>query len=87
MTILEEKIESLLRPLLHDEGVELVTIRFYNENEDNFLELGVKMIEGTTDLNAIETVSRFISDWLDRVDLIEDAYLLDVYAVSEPAHA
>ena len=80
MTVLEQKVDQVLRPLLKDEGVDIVTLRFFIENEQTFLEMGVRKFEGVTDLNAIEIISRFISTWLDKYDFIEDAYILDVYA-------
>ena len=82
MTILEQKVDDLLRPLLKDEGLELVSVRFFTENEQNFLELGIRLFEGQTTLTEVEIASRFISEWLDKYDFIENAYILDVYAVS-----
>ena len=82
MTVIEQKIDQVLRPLLKDEGVDLATLRLFVENDQTFLEIGVKRFEGETDLNSVEVISRFISDWLDKYDFIEDSYILDVYAVS-----
>ena len=82
MSVLENKIDEILRPLLKDEGVDLVSLRFFIENDQTFLEIGVRMFEGTTDLKAVEVISRFISGWLDKYDFIESAYILDVFAVS-----
>lgn len=83
MAKIEESIKVILEPLLRDEGVLLKEIRFFEEGGENYLEIGVKMIEGETDLVALEIISPFISSWLDKIDPIEDAYILDVYAVSE----
>ena len=82
MLKIEEKIKEILEPILKDEGVLLKEIRFFHDNDANILEIGVQMINGETDLQAIETISPFISDWLDKIDLMEDAYFLDVYAVT-----
>lgn len=83
MLKIEEKIKSVLEPILRDEGVLLKEIRFFEEDEQYILEIGVMMIEGPTDLQALEIISPFISEWLDKFDPIEDPYILDVYAVSD----
>lgn len=70
--ILEEELSHFLL----ENGYELSNLKFYR-NGDYFLEVIVDRVE-PIDMNAIEQVSRLISEYLDEVNLIDVPYMLDV---------
>lgn len=83
MLKVEAEIAKFLKPLLESEGVDLGEVKLINDGDENLiLEIGIHLVNGETDLNAIEKISPFISDWLDLLDPIEESYFLDVYAFS-----
>lgn len=84
METIIEKIKEYLVPLLNDEGVDLKSIRYFQDpQKNNILEVGVLRKTGVTDLQVIEVISPHISNWLDAIDLIDESYFLDVYAAYE----
>ena len=71
-----KNLESSLSSLVAERGYELISVKFKKAG-DYFLELVVDRVE-PIDMNAIEEVSRFVSEYLDEVNLIDVPYMLDI---------
>ena len=59
----ENRTEELLAPIAEENGVEIYDVEYLKEGSDWYLS---------------ENVSRALSDKLDEVDFIDDAYILEV---------
>jgi ribosome maturation factor RimP len=73
----EEKTEALLLPITEAAGVEIYDVEYVKEGSDWYLRAYIDK-EGGVNINECETVSRALSDELDKADFIEDAYILEV---------
>ena len=73
----EQKTEKLLEAFLAERKFELVDVEYVKEGSDRILRVLLDK-EGGIRIDDCETVSRFLSDALDREDFIEDAYILEV---------
>jgi ribosome maturation factor RimP len=74
-TILEEKIDTLIRPVVKDMGYDIVQISFDN----NILEiLSENPEDGRIGLDECADVSRAISKKLEENEIIDGAYRLEV---------
>ena len=68
----EAKTEELLMPI-----AEIYDIEYVKEGSDWYLRAYIDK-EGGVTINDCESVSRALSDELDKADFIEDAYILEV---------
>lgn len=73
----EAKTEKLLLPIAEANHVEIYDIEYVKEGSEWYLRAYIDK-EGGVTINDCETVSRALSDELDRTDFIEDAYILEV---------
>lgn len=73
----EARTSELLEPITKKAGVEIYDIEYVKEGSDWYLRCYIDKPEGVN-IDDCETVSRALSDELDRVDFIEDAYILEV---------
>ena len=73
----ETKTEELLTPIAEANHVEIYDIEYVKEGADGCLRCYIDKDAGVN-INDCEAVSRALSDELDRVDFIEDAYILEV---------
>lgn len=73
----EERTEKLLLPITQRNQVEIYDVEYVKEGSDWYLRCYIDK-EGGVDINDCETVSRALSDELDKEDFIEDAYILEV---------
>lgn len=75
-----ERVEEILADFLSEEGYELYNCEFLKEGRDWFLRVYVdKMAAGEyIGTEDCEKVSRFLGEELDREDLIEQNYYLEV---------
>lgn len=73
----EAKTEELLLPIAAANGVEIYDIEYVKEGSDYYLRAFIDKPEGVSIIDC-ENVSRALSDELDRVDPIPDAYILEV---------
>lgn len=71
-----KRIAELIQPILNEMGVELVELQ-YNRSKRSSVRLFV-WEEGGINLERCTTISRTISDLLDRKDLIDGKYVLEV---------
>lgn len=73
----EAKTEELLMPIAEANHVEIYDIEYVKEGSDWYLRAYIDR-EGGVTINDCESVSRALSDELDRTDFIEGAYILEV---------
>lgn len=73
----ESRTEELLAPITERFGVEIYDVEYVKEGSDYYLRAYIDK-EGGVDIIDCENVSRALSDELDRVDFIPDAYILEV---------
>lgn len=73
-----QEIEKILTPYLSEKGLRIYDVVFVKEGQDKVLRAFIDRKGGLVSIDECEEVSRFLSDELDRVDLIEDAYILEV---------
>ena len=73
----EAKTEAFLLPLMEEYRFELVDVEYVKEAGNWYLRAYIDK-EGGFTVDDCETVSRRLSDWLDKEDFIEDSYILEV---------
>lgn len=73
----ETRAEALILPVLSEKGLELVDMEYVKEAGTYYLRYYIDKKGGVT-IGDCETVSRAVSDLLDREDFIDDAYVLEV---------
>lgn len=73
----EERAEALLVPIAAANNCEIYDVEYVKEGSDWYLRAYIDKPEGVTIVDC-ENVSRAFSDKLDEVDLIPDAYILEV---------
>lgn len=73
----EAKTEELLMPIAEANHVEIYDIEYVKEGSDWYLRAYIDK-EGGVTINDCESVSRALSDELDKADFIEDAYIFEV---------
>lgn len=73
----EARTEAFLLPLLEQHQFELVDVEYVKEAGSWYLRAYIDK-EGGITVDDCETISRTLSDWLDKEDFIEDSYILEV---------
>ena len=73
----EAQTESLILPILEKYGFELYDVEYVKEGSTNYLRAYIDKPGGIA-VNDCETVSRALSDLLDKEDYIADSYILEV---------
>ena len=73
----ENRTEELLAPIAEENGVEIYYVEYLKEGSDWYLRAYIDKPEGVN-IQDCENVSRALSDKLDEVDFIDDAYILEV---------
>lgn len=73
----ESRTESLLLPIVEKQGIEIYDVEYVKEGADWYLRAYIDK-PGGVDINDCESVSRALSDVLDREDFIAEAYILEV---------
>ena len=74
---IEARAEALLLPIAEENGVEIYDVEYVKEGGEWYLRAYIDK-EGGFTVDDCETVSRRLSDWLDKEDFIEDSYILEV---------
>ena len=74
---IEKKAEELIAPIVADKGFELVDVEFVKEAGTWYLRAYIDKPGGIT-VDDCEVVSRAFEAELDRVDPIEESYILEV---------
>ena len=73
----EAKTEAFLLPLMEEYRFELVDVEYVKEAGNWYLRAYIDK-EGGFTVDDCETVSRRLSDWLDKEDFVEDSYVFEV---------
>ena len=73
----ESRTEQFLLPVLKEHQFELVDVEYVKEAGNWYLRAYIDKERGIT-VDDCETISRILSDWLDRNDFIEESYILEV---------
>lgn len=73
----ESRTEALLELIAAKNGVSIYDVEYVKEGSDYYLRAYIDKPEGVN-IQDCETVSRALSDALDREDFIPDAYILEV---------
>lgn len=73
----EKRTEELLMPLMEEHSFELVDVEYVKEAGTWYLRAYIDK-EGGINIDDCELVSRALSDKLDELDFIEEAYILEV---------
>ncbi len=74
---IEKRTEELVQPIVDANGFELVDVEYVKEGGERYLRAYIDKPGGIT-VDDCETVSRTLSDLLDREDYIADSYILEV---------
>ena len=73
----ETRTEKLLTPIAEANGVTIYDVEYVKEGSDYYLRAYIDKPEGVN-IQDCESVSRALSEELDREDFIADAYILEV---------
>jgi ribosome maturation factor RimP len=73
----EVRTEEILVPIVQENGYELVDVEYVKEGGTWYLRAYIDK-EGGIAINDCEIVSRALSEILDTLDFIDDAYILEV---------
>lgn len=73
----EQRTEELLKPIAEENGVEIYDVEFVKEAGEYYLRAYIDK-EGGVNIGDCESVSRKLSDELDKEDFIEEGYILEV---------
>lgn len=77
MARIEEKVESLIKNEIEEQGYELYDVEYVKEGKDYFLRIYIDKEKGI-DLNDCERVTNKITEILDKEDYIKEQYFLEV---------
>ncbi len=75
--IIIDSVSELIQPILSERDLELIDIEYVKESSDWFLRVYLDKAGGI-DLTECSLVSEALSDGLDELDLIKEAYYLEV---------
>lgn len=75
---IEKAVLELASPIAEKEDCEVLEIEYKKEGQDFHLRVFLDSDVKSVDLDTCEKVSRALSEELDRVDPIKDAYILEV---------
>ncbi len=78
MNKVKEQVEELVLPILNEEELELVDITFGKEGKNRVLRVLIDRIGGRVGIDDCTRVSERLNKELDRTDLINGAYMLEV---------
>ena len=77
MASIEEKVESLIKTKIEQNGYSLYDVQYAKEGKNYFLRIFIDKEEGI-DLNDCEKVNDLVNPLLDEVDYIKEQYFLEV---------
>ena len=73
-----DRVEEILTPYLAEKELRVYDVVFVKEAGDKVLRAFIDKKDGYVSIDECEEVSRWLSDELDKADLIEEAYVLEV---------
>ena len=77
MANIEEKVETLVKPIIEDLGYELYDVEYAKEGKNYLLRVFIDKKDGI-DIDDCEKVNDGIMDLLDEADYIKEQYFLEV---------
>ena len=77
MANIEEKVQSLLEPIVNELGYEIYDVEYAKEGKDYFLRIYIDNEKGIS-LEDCEKVTNGINNILDQADYIKEGYFLEV---------
>ncbi len=77
MANIEEKVQTIVEPIIEELGYSLYDVEYAKEGKDYFLRIFIDNETGIS-LNDCEKVTNAINDVLDNEDYIKDGYFLEV---------
>jgi len=75
---IEERVESLLKPIIENIGYKLYDVEYAKEAKNYFLRIFIDKDNASIDLEDCEKVNNAITDILDEADYIKEQYFLEV---------
>ena len=75
--MIEEKVKNIIEKSLNELDVSIDSIKYEKEGNNYFLRIVVDR-KKTIDVDAIVEITKVINPLLDKADIIEDSYILDV---------
>lgn len=72
-----EIIKNSIKPSMDKMEIEITNITYKNQGKYNFLEIELDKINGI-DLNTIVEATNVINPIIDKLDVIDDSYILDI---------
>ena len=75
--MIEEKVRNLLEKPLKKEEITIDSIEYTKEGTNNFLRIIIDRNK-TLDIDAVVEVTKIINPILDKANIIEDSYILDI---------
>ena len=75
--MIEEKVRKLLEKPLKKEEITIDSIEYTKEGTNNFLRIIIDRNK-TLDIDAVVEVTKIINPILDKANIIEDSYILDI---------
>ena len=73
-----DNVLKIAQPIVENEGLEFVDLEFVKEGDNYFLRLFIDNPENDIGLEECERISNLLSEELDRIDPIEESYILEV---------
>ncbi len=77
MANIEERVETLIKPIIEKKGYDLYDVEYAKEGKNFFLRIFIDKPEGIN-LQDCENVNDAINDILDQADYIKDQFFLEV---------
>ncbi len=75
--LIATRTEEILIPIVADAGVEIYDVEYVKEAADWYLRVYIDKPDGVN-INDCEVVNRALSEKMDELDFIEEAYILEV---------
>lgn len=76
---MQDKVIDLIGDSLNDLDLKVDSVIYEKENNNNYLRIALDA-SFIIDLNKITEASRIINPIIDKANLIDEAYILDIYA-------
>ena len=75
---MEKKIRASLEEVISEAGYILDEVLYFKENNLNFLRIVIDKNNGYVDVNDCVIVNNLLDPILDKIDFIEDSYIVDI---------
>lgn len=76
--VMENKIRALIEEVINEAGYILDEVLYLKENNLNFLRIVIDKDNGYVDVNDCVIVNNLLDPILDKIDFIEESYIVDI---------